>query len=154
MKRTRAQLFMCMPSETAVMHTTLLWLGSHDIIRPRAHSHWLEVISSFRGKDKGCRSPASGCLWLTQLRFSFKGGLIFFVYSLHNLTCVLTVAPYSQVIWSNNVIVVLSTGTCLCFIAEILPSDPLMSAPWLDQDVSVQSANALWYGGWKKKSYI
>lgn len=70
MKRTRAQLFIWSARENHPLLAlcsgaqNLLWLDSHDIIRLRAHSHWLRVMSCFRRRIHGAWTPPlAPCDW-------------------------------------------------------------------------------------------
>lgn len=78
------RITLCLPS---VAHCSvaqnLFWLDSHDIIRVKALSHWLKVMSCFRGRINGAWTPPlAPCDWQSS---AWQQIHFFFVYSLHNL---------------------------------------------------------------------
>lgn len=87
------RITLCLPS---VAHCSaaqnLHWLDSHDIIRLRVLSHWLKVMSCFRGRINGAGTPPLAPYDWPGSVFPCchnSGGLALFVYSLHNLAVLL-----------------------------------------------------------------
>lgn len=100
------RITLCLPS---VAHCSvaqnLLWLDSHDIIRLRPHSHWLKVMSCFRGRINGAWTPPlAPCDWPSSVfPCCHNSGLTLFVYSLHKL-CVLLIWKQSSFLKAYTVL--------------------------------------------------